>query len=180
MLSLIILSTGHHDFENKLGDLRRWQNYYYYLWIYGISRSERPRQFPLLGPWDRHLLTGHLKYRPDKIKNCRREKQTFRGFSKHTSWLFLLTVFPIFLSWYWPLFSCLSTLDSWWLLDYPAVNCFIRIIGPPASWSLVIVNGYKILSQPTFNKNWNISRGSIPTHFNKLEFTHGARSRFRC
>lgn len=113
-----------------------------------------------------------------KSRTTTGEKQTFRGFSKPTSWLFLLTVFPIFLSWL--LASFLLPLYPWWLLDYPAVNCFIRIIGPPASWSLVIVNGYKILSQPTFNKNWNISRGSIPTHFNKLEFTLGARSRFKC
>ena len=123
----------------------------------------------------------------DTWNTVQTKSRTVEGKSKHFEdflntlldsfyWLF----FQFSSGGYWPLFSCLSTLDSWWLLDYPAVNCFIRIIGPPASWSLVIVNGYKILSQPTFNKNWNISRGSIPTHFNKLEFTHGARSRFKC
>lgn len=86
-------------------------------------------------------------------------------------WLFLLTVFQFSSGCWVDLASFLPSsppLIVWWLQDNPRVNRFIRIIGPPASSSLVIVNGYKTLSQPTFNKNWNIACGKVsrPTSTN--------------
>ena len=93
-------------------------------------------------------------------------------------WLFLLTVFQFSsgCGLTWPPSSSSPPLIVWWLPDNPGVNCFIRIIGPPASASLVIVNGYKTLSQPTFNKNWNIPRGKVsrPTSTNWNSLMVGA------
>lgn len=87
-------------------DFRRWQNYYY--------RSEPfpPRNIPLLSDLEIDVCWQDTwNTSPDRIKrSITREKQTTRGFSKHTSWLLLLTFFPIFLSW---LASLLLLLNPW-------------------------------------------------------------------